>query len=604
MKTENTKENDRTVRIIYPLLFIAALVPLIVHMKAIPLTGILTSFSENSQNIDYDLYSYYKSTALYIAAIGCIIAVFFKRSVIKFSEHREYYIAIATFVVACLASTLVSDYKDIALRGFPNRYEGLYTLLAYIIILISSMRLIGNEKSVIMISKALCIGATLVGLIGLGQTLGFDVFKTSIGESLILPGNFIGQVDFNLNNTDNQVSSTLYHYNYVGSYMAMLVPFTLTLFIHIKGRLPKVLLGALTMLLLINLFGSTSRAGFVGTVGAVLLYLIISSRNLLSHRRHIIIGFIAVLVSLVAINFISDGFATKRILSLQKEIKSIFFSSERSVSSAPFALKMNGYEAIVTIKGTQLNIIFNESELRFLDKDGVDIPYELAEDRSSVVFNDKRYSDIKVEFITLNKKPVVSVISGNISIFYEVTSQGLELVNSRAEKLDINQIENVDSWGFEGLERLGSARGYIWSRSIPLIKDTILLGHGPDTFALYFPQYDISGKYIAYDDMWVTVDKPHNFYLQTVINTGLLSLIALLFIFLKYIISSWVLYRKSENDNNLKTIGKATYLGVIGYLVAAFFNDSVISVAPVFWVLLGLGISINSLIKVKPIKTT
>jgi hypothetical protein len=42
-----------------------------------------------------------------------------------------------------------------------------------------------------------------------------------------------------------------------------------------------------------------------------------------------------------------------------------------------------------------------------------------------------------------------------------------------------------------------------------------------------------------------------------------------------------------------KYLGGAAFIGVIGYLAAGFFNDSIVSVAPLFWILLGIGISIN-----------
>jgi len=37
----------------------------------------------------------------------------------------------------------------------------------------------------------------------------------------------------------------------------------------------------------------------------------------------------------------------------------------------------------------------------------------------------------------------------------------------------------------------------------------------------------------------------------------------------------------------------AIFSAIISYCMAGFFNDSVVSVAPVFWVLLGLGIAMN-----------
>ena len=38
-------------------------------------------------------------------------------------------------------------------------------------------------------------------------------------------------------------------------------------------------------------------------------------------------------------------------------------------------------------------------------------------------------------------------------------------------------------------------------------------------------------------------------------------------------------------------------LAIIGYLGAGFFNDSVVPVAPIFWILLGTGIAVNYLVK-------
>ena len=43
------------------------------------------------------------------------------------------------------------------------------------------------------------------------------------------------------------------------------------------------------------------------------------------------------------------------------------------------------------------------------------------------------------------------------------------------------------------------------------------------------------------------------------------------------------------------------FLAFCGYATAGMFNDSLVSVAPVFWVILGMGIACNYLItKVKP----
>lgn len=60
-----------------------------------------------------------------------------------------------------------------------------------------------------------------------------------------------------------------------------------------------------------------------------------------------------------------------------------------------------------------------------------------------------------------------------------------------------------------------------------------------------------------------------------------------------YIIDSIKLYALKNDYNKSQRLGAATCLGVIGYLTAGLFNDSIVSVAPVFWIVLGVGVALN-----------
>ena len=42
-------------------------------------------------------------------------------------------------------------------------------------------------------------------------------------------------------------------------------------------------------------------------------------------------------------------------------------------------------------------------------------------------------------------------------------------------------------------------------------------------------------------------------------------------------------------------MGISVMLGIVGYLAAGMFNDSVVSVAPIFWILLGVGAALNTI---------
>ena len=158
---------------------------------------------------------------------------------------------------------------------------------------------------------------------------------------------------------------------------------------------------------------------------------------------------------------------------------------------------------------------------------------------------------------------------------------------------------NADHIGFEGKEKLGSSRGYIWSRTFPLLKDCLLTGYGADTFTYVFPQNDVLAKYYSYEQFnqgfYVTVDKPHNLYLQIFYGNGLIALLAFLVICVFYLVDCFRLYALRREYRAEQIMGAAVMLGIVGYLAAGMFNDSVVHVAPVFWVLLGTGAALNTI---------
>jgi O-antigen ligase len=118
------------------------------------------------------------------------------------------------------------------------------------------------------------------------------------------------------------------------------------------------------------------------------------------------------------------------------------------------------------------------------------------------------------------------------------------------------------------------------------------LGSGADTFIFEFPQQDYVNLYnYGYVDQLVT--KPHSLYLQIGVQTGVLSLLALIVFYFMYFISSFKLYIKGQFMTYYSKVGLSIFIGTFSYLICEIANDSSITVAPVFWVLIGLGIAIN-----------
>jgi hypothetical protein len=204
--------------------------------------------------------------------------------------------------------------------------------------------------------------------------------------------------------------------------------------------------------------------------------------------------------------------------------------------------------------------------------------------------NDPRFADLACTVGRINGKPALAVRNQAYVLNFLLLDSGIRLALKTGR---VVPAEPVRTFGFTGKEALGSGRGFIWSRSLPLLRKTLMVGFGPDTFAMVFPQHDFSGKFRVYGTTDMLVDKPHNFFLQTALNTGVLSAMALLLLFGWYVAAGVRLQMRAPAEATNGGMSLACLVGVIGYLGASLFNDSVVSVAPVFWALLGVGIRMN-----------
>jgi hypothetical protein len=86
-------------------------------------------------------------------------------------------------------------------------------------------------------------------------------------------------------------------------------------------------------------------------------------------------------------------------------------------------------------------------------------------------------------------------------------------------------------------------------------------------------------------------------YVQMGVNTGVISLLAMLTIFGMYIVDSMKLFIKRSFVTFKDYIGVGLFASVTAYLVSGFFNDQIISVAPIFYAMLALGIIVNRMIR-------
>jgi len=141
------------------------------------------------------------------------------------------------------------------------------------------------------------------------------------------------------------------------------------------------------------------------------------------------------------------------------------------------------------------------------------------------------------------------------------------------------------------IERSGSLRFVIYKYSIPLLFEKPILGSGPDTFDYRFPHREYNK--LMPDDTLYLVDKAHNEYLQIGVTLGLPALFFYLLLLANIYKNGFkVLMRLKKQVSELNIYHTALFMAVITYTVTALFNISVVSVAPIFWAVLGLNVAV------------
>jgi O-antigen ligase len=130
------------------------------------------------------------------------------------------------------------------------------------------------------------------------------------------------------------------------------------------------------------------------------------------------------------------------------------------------------------------------------------------------------------------------------------------------------------------IDRAGSSRIFIWTRVIPLIKENPVWGVGLENLGSAF-SVKYESEILNYFGRAVTVDKAHNEYLHIAVSTGIPSLIVYL-AFLASVV--WKGFKQIKKNHYILPL----FCSVLGYLSQAFFSISVVSVAPIFWIFLGI----------------
>ncbi len=191
----------------------------------------------------------------------------------------------------------------------------------------------------------------------------------------------------------------------------------------------------------------------------------------------------------------------------------------------------------------------------------------------------------------INKQNIKKIICGTI-IIIPITVLGVLILdnytNHRITKEMNNNIQEIKEIFETGItDETGNYRIYIWKETLKRVPKYIYTGIGLDNFSMIDDGKILcAGKGKNYQ----CFDKAHNEYLQKLITEGIFSIL----IYILLIIYTIYTFYKNKKYKSIHYY--ALFLSFIGYLIQAFFNISVIPVAPIFYLIMGF---LNSKIEIE-----
>ncbi len=618
-----TNKRDKTellaLALFFPAVVALAIVP-IIQKATMVVTDALETYRMYGGTPDHEAGLYYftdvfsvgKASAICVFAIIMLaVALMCCIYIFRRIEKRTlvYTGCAVVFVLMSLMSTLGSEYTEIALNGAWGRFEGFYVTASYFVMFLFAMYAFGTTKNFRYVVGALMICTGVNFIIGMFQYTGNNLLLQDWYSALVVDHEYkdMLQLDINAASEKGKMYGALYHYNYVGSFMGMVIPMFSVLTIYSREVWQKLLCGLFAGISLFMLFASTARSGLIAIAAAAVVGIIVFARVFIRRWKITVSVVAAAAVMLVGANFMLDNALFKRIPSLINDAVEFIAPAEQTDLFATLPIREithnNDGSVTFTTQTNELNISFdaNIDQLCFTDKDGGDV--QLVKDAyGNYTVEGEDFAGINLEFASSDEEQGYEDSffvwfnddDRNALVFTLFNRKQLHMID-----LDMGERitpQNAEAIGFKGKELLGSSRGYIWSRTLPLLKNCLVTGYGPDTYAYAFPQNDYLAKYYSYNEgFYITVDKPHNLYLQIWCSNGLIAFIAFMAICVFYLVDCFRLYALKKHYRVEQIYGISVMLAVVGYLAAGVFNDSVVSVAPVFWILLGVGAALNSL---------
>mgnify|MGYP000256583411 FL=1 len=541
---------DRLIRnIVY--LYLIILPWLVMPHKAYYTEDEKLLFPLNTEGV-YDIFLYWKM--FFTIAVSIILLVLLIVSVIKYnykifdcSRMYDKIILICTiiYVVCTVVSYIFAQYRKLALTGGVNSFEGTIVLLSYVVLFLAG-RYVVQKCDYRNIEYIAMFNAVVLFMLSLIEVNYKSIAEIATGHTVEI-------------NYTNMLCLTFYNPAYCAGFIIMLLPVCLYYYSVSKKLVKNVVWGCLSVTTLMCGFLTRSSAAFYILIFEVAVFVVVMAVIFLRNIKNVswnkiiagkIIGIAAAITAVILIDMCAGGhiFNSAKSASVN-ETTAIHKKDYYKVNN----IELNKNEVCITGDDNKLICgIDSNNTIYFTDEAGQIISVSSQGDRLTFP---EPYSMVQAYIqndtlcLDLGYKGELRFLMYDNN-FYPVLSDGSVVK-------DIFSGTDTQTARFDNLF---TGRGYIWRNTLPILKNTLIFGHGAGTFEMYFKQFDFVGLLNSQGNVDLIIDKPHSLYLQIACNQGVLCSVAVVvMLFTVVIINVLSIVRKLKRQtSNVQTfIGKS-----------------------------------------------
>ena len=572
--------------------------PAIAVLAIIPLITYYYEYNTNLEQFEWyigkatvvDFFLHYKTVALIIVSIYMVFAVVY----MVLGEERKFawdnkLIPLLVYAVISFISAIASKYPSFSFNGIYEQFEPVWILIGYFIIVYYCFFIFQEEAVLRLTMKWFMAGISVMAALGLSQAFKHDFLRTKLGQKLISPETGL-EFKFEI----GRAYLTVYNPNYVGFYATLIVPVLVALIFTTKKIWGRIGYAFLAISLVIILFASQSRAGVITIIFSLLLMLLCMRKVFIKNWKITLAAIAVFATAFIGINVFNQNILLDRMKSMFSTTQEVHPHESIVTNDDNVTIRYNGNTLVFKVEQDEYtNDVFNIE-----DGSGSPVNYHLSEDGISYAIDDARFpftfasiraNDFHGFSVTIDGQPwyFSNLMKANNKTYYALGAN-MALMKLTEQEKSLDFLENH--------YHFANGRGYIWARTLPLLKKYFFLGSGPETFIIAFPNNDMVGLYNSWHQNEI-VTKPHCMYLQIAVQTGVPSLIAMLLFFIFYIINSFSIYWRNSYEGYLPKVGVAIFVSSVGYMILALTNDSCVATSPIFFALIGIGLGINYRLK-------